>query len=257
MTELYHQLNENALREAYIATRINAGITAQQAEKSFDNKLSDTNMADLKDMVKASILAAHMDDDAESQMDSLNSDQENYIVGDMEEDKISTERFLKQTQQERGQQFTEWLLAEEREFLVRMSQMIDQDNNVDKKQLLEMRKQMRVPAMFRKFKLDDEQMKEVELRQSQQAEEFKEKVLRKIEEGSNYSSDFEEQEFSEWVSGDEFEVNEVPTIKVQRDEDDTPVVPNRDRSPDDPANMTFKPVNITKVDPNNLVTKQE
>ena len=49
-------------------------------------------------------------------MDSLDSEQEDYIVGDKKssEKRMSTDRFMKQTQKERGRQFTEWLMAEER-----------------------------------------------------------------------------------------------------------------------------------------------
>ena len=66
-------------------------------------------------------------------MDSLDSEQEDYIVGDKKssEKRMSTDRFMKQTQKERGRQFTEWLMAEEREFLVRVSHMIDSGKKLE------------------------------------------------------------------------------------------------------------------------------
>lgn len=63
-----------------------------------------------------------------------------------------------------------------------------------------MRSQIRVPAMYRKFKLDDEQMFEVERQQQEQALQFKDKVYKIIELGSDYSSDYEEVEVSELIS---------------------------------------------------------
>ena len=54
--------------------------------------------------------------------------------------------------------------------------------------------------MYRKFKLDDDQLAEVERLQLEQAKEFREKVYMILELGSDYSSEFEEVEVSELVS---------------------------------------------------------
>ena len=74
-------------------------------------------------------------------MDSLDSEQEDYIVGDKKssEKRMSTDRFMKQTQKERGRQFTEWLMAEEREFLVRVSHMVDGGKKLEWSQIVRMR----------------------------------------------------------------------------------------------------------------------
>ena len=63
-------------------------------------------MDEMKEMVEAAVIADHKNNmirEIASEMDSLDSDQENYIVGDKkggeEEEKkpLSTERFMKQT----------------------------------------------------------------------------------------------------------------------------------------------------------------
>ena len=80
---------------------------------------------------------------------------------------------------------------------------------------------MRIPAMFIDVKLEDVDLKEVEELQLEQAEYFKARALRIIEEGSQYSSDFEEIEKSDYVSTDgegtaNQEVYNVSNIKVLR-----------------------------------------
>ena len=117
-----------------------------------------------------------------------------------EEDPKETERFLKMTQKERGLQFTEWLIEQERKFLEECAKLVKSGGRWDMQLVKSMRQQIRVPAMYRKFALDDEQMQEVERRQQEQAEEFRERVLRMIEMGSDYSSDYEEVEVSELIS---------------------------------------------------------
>jgi len=83
--------------------------------------------------------------------------------------------------------------------LTKVNELIGAGNKLGTNEISSMRKEIRVPAMFRKFKMDETQLKEVKLLQLEQAEEFKEKAMRKIEEGSAYSSDYEEVEISEWV----------------------------------------------------------
>ena len=61
---------------------------------------------------------------------------------------------------------------------------------------------MRIPGMFVNIQLTDEQLKAVEERQKEQVEYVKNRALRMIEEGSEYSSDFEEIEKSDYVSTD-------------------------------------------------------
>lgn len=46
---------------------------------------------------------------------------------------------MKKTQKERGIQFTEWLLAEEREFLVRVSQLIEVGKKLEMNKIVAMR----------------------------------------------------------------------------------------------------------------------
>ena len=50
---------------------------------------------------------------------------------------------------------------------------------------------MRIPAMYQKIKLDDREMRDLENRTEELVEHYKARALRKIEEGSEYSSDFE------------------------------------------------------------------
>lgn len=61
---------------------------------------------------------------------------------------------------------------------------------------------MRIPAMYRNVKLTEDQLAEVEELQREQAEYYKERAERRIEQGSEYSSDFEEVGVSEYVDTD-------------------------------------------------------
>ena len=80
---------------------------------------------------------------------------------------------------------------------------------------------MRIPAMFIEIELDESALEEVQELQVEQAEYFKTRALRIIEDGSQYSSDFEEIEKSDYVSTDgEGTTNQeeynVSNIKVLR-----------------------------------------
>ena len=86
-------------------------------------------------------------------------------------------------------------------------------------------------------------MKEIETLQFEQANDFKDKALKKIELGSDYSSEYEEQEVSDWVLTDAVETDVAPTLQVEQ-------VPAADAEVD-PANMTFKPIDVSRVDPDN------
>ena len=65
-----------------------------------------------------------------------------------------------------------------------------------------MRSEIRVPAMYRQIKLSEEELAEVDKLQQELAEYYKNRTLRKLEEGSMYSSEFEDVEVSEYVSTD-------------------------------------------------------
>ena len=54
------------------------------------------------------------------------------------------------------------MLDQERKFLDDCAKILQSGGKFDLKQVRAMRSQIRVPAMYRKFKLDDEQMFEVE-----------------------------------------------------------------------------------------------
>ena len=81
---------------------------------------------------------------------------------------------------------------------------------------------MRIPAMFQGLNLSDEDKDEVAELQREQAEYFQRRALKKLEEGSDYSSDFEEVEKSEYVStdgeGQYTETHTANNIKVIRGE---------------------------------------
>lgn len=53
---------------------------------------------------------------------------------------------------------------------------------------------MRIPAMFLGIKLTDQDNRDVENEIEELAEYYKERVIRRIDEGSEYSSDFEDVE---------------------------------------------------------------
>ena len=205
MKEVIQKLNETALKEAYVATKLKAGVSVQEAEQAFDERLTKSrDLADIQAMVKE----AAIDNDAMGIADQ-GSDSDSVESKQDKEDgevKMTSKRFMKSfSQKERGKQFTDWLLAEEYKFLTKVNELIGAGNKLSSNEISAMRRDIRVPAMFRKFKLDEAQLKEVKKLQLEQAEEFKEKAMRKIEEGSAYSSDYEEVEISEWVTTDHVE----------------------------------------------------
>ena len=74
---------------------------------------------------------------------------------------------------------------------------------------------MRIPGMFINLKLTDQQLQTVEDRQKEQVEYVQKRALRMIEEGSEYSSDFEEIEKSDYVSTDGEGFNDEDRDKYQ------------------------------------------
>lgn len=96
----------------------------------------------------------------------------------------------------------QWLIDEERQFLLKLERSAAIGENIHPNQLKIWRSEMRIPAMFFNIQLTEEQLKTVEQKQKEQAEYIRERALRKIEEGSEYSSDYEEIEKSDYVSTD-------------------------------------------------------
>ena len=71
--------------------------------------------------------------------------------------------------------------------------------------------------MFLDVKLTEEQLEELEEKMQELAEEFQERARRRIEEGSEYSSDYEEIEKSDYVTTDGEDNNETQVeISKQR-----------------------------------------
>ena len=63
MTEVYQKLNENALREAYIAMKVKEGTTEEEARAAFDAKVGDKEqMAELEDAVRAAAMTARKEE---------------------------------------------------------------------------------------------------------------------------------------------------------------------------------------------------
>ena len=66
-----------------------------------------------------------------------------------------------------------------------------------------MREEMRIPAMFRNVApLDQKDLANVEVLIETEVDLIKERALKKIEQGSEYSSEFEEVEESDYISTD-------------------------------------------------------
>ena len=59
-----------------------------------------------------------------------------------------------------------------------------------------------ITAYLLNVTLNEEQLEELEEKMQELAEEFQERARRRIEEGSEYSSDYEEYEISEYVTTD-------------------------------------------------------
>jgi len=102
MQEVIQRLNETALKEAYVATKMRAGVSVQEAEQAFDERLTKSN--DLED-IKAMITEAAIDNDAMgiagngSDSDSVESKQDK----EDGEEKMASKRFMESfTQKERG-----------------------------------------------------------------------------------------------------------------------------------------------------------
>ena len=80
---------------------------------------------------------------------------------------------------------------------------------------------MRIPAMYQNIKLDELEMRDLERQREDQVEYHKKRALRKIEEGSEYSSDFESVDESDYVTTDgegspTREIHNAANIKVVR-----------------------------------------
>ena len=96
----------------------------------------------------------------------------------------------------------QWLIDEERQLLAKFDRAVAEGETVHPNQLKIWRAEMRIPAMFVDLRLTDLQLREIEERQKEQVEYIQNRALRKIEEGSEYSSDYEEVEKSEYYSTD-------------------------------------------------------
>lgn len=95
-----------------------------------------------------------------------------------------------------------WLVAEEKVILERVEEMIEQGENVNTQEMKKLRSQVRVPAMYRDIQLSKDQMDEIEADQNEQVDYYCQRAIRKLEEGSAYSSDFEDKQISEYYSTD-------------------------------------------------------
>ena len=112
-----------------------------------------------------------------------------------------------------------WLVNEERKILLKVECAVEKNEVIHPNQVKIWRSEMRVPAMYQSIKLETEEIEDVERRQHEQAEYYKNRALKKIEEGSEYSSDFESIDESDYVTTDGEGVQETYTasnIKVIR-----------------------------------------
>ena len=98
--------------------------------------------------------------------------------------------------------FIKWLVDAERNVLVKAERAAEENDSVDPNQIKIWREEIIIPGRFKDVKLTKEQLAEVQEMQREQAEYFKERALRKIEEGSQYSSDYEEADVSEYLTSD-------------------------------------------------------
>jgi len=76
--------------------------------------------------------------------------------------------------------------------LERMARASELGESVHPDQLKIWRSEIRVPAMYRDLKLSEKQLEQVQELQREQAEYFRARAVKKMEEGSQYSSDYEE-----------------------------------------------------------------
>ena len=103
----------------------------------------------------------------------------------------------------RKNQFIKWLIDEERNILTKLEKQVEQNEVVDQNQVQMWRDEMRIPAMFKKVSaLEEQDLAEVEGKIGEEVKFYQERALKKIEQGSLYSSDFEEVEESDYVTTD-------------------------------------------------------
>ena len=122
----------------------------------------------------------------------------------------------------RTKQFIDWLVEEEGQVLKRVEKAIENQEVVHPSQIKVWRAEIRIPAMYKDIKLTEPQLEEVESLQQEQADYYRDRALRKIEEGSEYSSDFEQIEQSDYVTSDgedkhsPYDLQRNSNIKVMR-----------------------------------------
>ena len=96
----------------------------------------------------------------------------------------------------------ELFMMEERNVLMRIETAIEKGEVVHPSQIKIWRSEIRIPVFLQNVKLTDEQKQEVEKNYNDQVDYFKKRAMRMIEEGSQYSSDYEEMEESEYITTD-------------------------------------------------------
>ena len=93
-------------------------------------------------------------------------------------------------------------MMEERNVLMRIETAIENGEVVHPSQIKIWRSEIRIPVFLQNVKLTEEQKQEVEKNYNDQVDYFKKRAMRMIEEGSQYSSDYEEMEESEYITTD-------------------------------------------------------
>ena len=68
---------------------------------------------------------------------------------------------VEQIRQERIAAFKDWILLNERLFLIKVEKLIDQGQDISQEKIKKMRGEIVVPPQFRKLVLDDSQLKEL------------------------------------------------------------------------------------------------
>ena len=92
---------------------------------------------------------------------------------------------------------------------MRIEEAVERGEEVYPSQIKAWRSEIRIPIMLQKIELTEEQREEIKRRQLELNYYFKARALRKVEEGSQYSSDNEDVEVSEYESTDNEEAAEI------------------------------------------------
>ena len=154
------------------------------------------------------------DDEEEVEEDEYGEDYaESEDEGEKQETEVDT---IEQTK------YMNWLVEQEYEVLLKGERLVESGQELTPDKLKFWRSQIRVPGYFVDVKLSKRQLDEVARRNKEQNEYMTTRVMRRLEYGSDYSSEYERVVESEYVTTDgenqdQEKVTSAPSVQVLRE----------------------------------------